>query len=478
MITNQILWDRRWKAINNVLELIQIRYEKAFQEEDAVKRDFTIFATLYQLQLFGKAQFHFFHDGFFTKQIFDLAEIPQNDRTFQLPHYIACHSFEEHVLYRTLDQIAEDAVVIQRASEQRIISIQQAEDDNQDPEKAPFTLVDIDKLTYSALRSVNDYLANPRETVLTYFQKSANVRVIPYAPVAMIGIPITSVGLHMGHGVAEDLLVIPHEVAHHLYWNGKANTNQTIQRALTQKIGGNSVRRWTEEIFADVVGCLIGGPAVARRFTELQLTVIGTAFIDPNTAYPTPALRPLLLAYALDVMGHACIANELRTLWETRLSERMVYVNRAHLFAGYQIVDAVFAIINHHQIPACMYWSNGQAQYDELYEQFTNRIPDLVNCVNENDLDPENLNIQTSWRDMMMNVLGKSELDDLPEDWTEAINSNNIQAAGRVNPISVDAAAWLRIYDFGGWITAGPQGGNASGDPLPPPPPPSPLQQM
>ena len=48
---------------------------------------------------------------------------------------------------------------------------------------------------------------------LTYLQKSYETRVIPYAEVCLIGIPFTSVRL------TEDLLAIPHEVGHYVFWN-------------------------------------------------------------------------------------------------------------------------------------------------------------------------------------------------------------------------------------------------------------------
>jgi len=453
MKNTQTLWQRRWAAINNTLQLLQDRYEP-LHEENAANRENTIFEVLIQLQRFGEAQFHFFHDGFFTKNFVDLGEIPLNDSNFQMAQYITGHSLEQHVLSNTLDQIAADTIVMQRASEQRQISLQQMEAGNGDQQNISLSLVDIDKLAFTTLRIVHPYLVNPKETALTYFHKSAHVRVIPYAPVVMIGIPITAMGLNNGLGVTEDLLAIPHEVAHHLYWNGKANADQTIQQELTEKIGSNQVQHWTEEIFADVVGCLIGGPAVARSFLELQLTEIGPDFVHTLGGHPTPALRPFLYAYTLEAMGMDKIAAEIRDVWDIQLQARMVFVNRSHLFAAYEIVDAVLAVIDQQQLASWLRWSDGDVPYDELYEHFASRIPELVQSVAEDDLDPEHLNTQTSWLDLVTKLSGQSSLSVLPDRWTEPITD--------FNTIQLDAEAWLRIYDFGGWITAGPRGGGVS----------------
>ena len=77
-----------------------------------------------------------------------------------------------------------------------------------------FTLEDVDKLTYAGLKMLRPYLSTEETfTVLTYFRRSANVRVLPYAPVALIGVPLTGIGLSTEGGVSTDLLAIPHRWA-------------------------------------------------------------------------------------------------------------------------------------------------------------------------------------------------------------------------------------------------------------------------
>lgn len=463
MTTEQALWQRRWQALDHTLELLEERYE-SFTLEDSSRRENTLFTLLIQLRKFAEGQFHFFHDGFYTKRFVDLAPIP-DQRDFALPQYITGHPIEAHVLHNTLHQIAEDIVVIQRASEQRMIAeIGAAQPVPRGNIITP--LVNADKVALNALRMVEDYLKAPQETafgnqkqtVLTYFRRSANVRVIPYAPVAMIGIPITAVGIDQGIGVIEDLLAIPHEMAHHLYWNGWADSGQRIYAALASHVIDNPVSHWLEEIFADVVGCLIAGPAAARSFIELQLTEIAAEFHHTDDPHPTPALRPLIYAYTLEQMGATVSAAAIREVWQSQLEQRMAFVNRELLFASYQIVDAVLSIIDQNRMSSWLRWSEDGA-YDELYANFAERIPSLMSGVRDEDLDPDDLNIQSGWHERVVELAGQPELSALPERWARATGA---EEGAESNAIAVAAAAWLSVYDAGGWITAGPQGGNGS----------------
>ncbi len=451
MTTEQSIWNRRWQALEHTIETLLERYE-FFTREDSTRREHTIFQILYQLQRFAAGQFRFFYDGFYTKAFVDLAAIP-DERNFAFSQFITGYSIEQHILHNTLQQIAEDILVIQRASEQRLISILGTDIGIPGREKILLTLADVDKLALTALRMVHSYLDNEKQTALTYFRRSASVRVIPYAPVALIGIPITTIGLNSAIGVAEDLLAIPHEVAHHLYWNGRTPANVRVRAELLARMQDNPVSHWLEEIFADVVGCLIGGPAVARSFLELQLTTISADFIHIDDPHPTPALRPLIYAYALEQIGLANSASAVRSIWQSHLNKRMIFVNRSLLFAAFNIVDAVLEVIDRSRLAPWLRWSSDETSYEMLYEQFANRIPELVRTVSDAELDPEDLDIQKGWSDLVVEFSAQSALGQLPTDWATRGGEGG---AASSTPLVVTAEEWLRIYDFGGWITAGP----------------------
>jgi hypothetical protein len=452
------VWERRWDSINNILNILLDQYCESVQVEDSSDRENTIYNLLIRLQNFGGAQFHFFHDGLCAKQFVDLMEIPDDDPGFPLPQYITGYSLREHILSTTLEQIAEDLVVIQRALEQRLIAKQRAVEETDPHQNIIKTLIDVDKLTLVALRRLSNHLQNTQQNVLTYFRRSANVRVIPYAPVAMIGVPLTTIGLHRDVGVPEDLLAIPHEVAHYLYWNGYNPTAQTdeelrIPAALRQKIGDNPVRHWTEEIFADVVGCLIAGPVAARSFIDLQLASIGAAFHESDDPHPTPALRPFIYTYTLEKMGLTKHA-EISDAWESQLQKRTTFVNREHLFAAYAIVDAVWSIINPDNLAAGLRWSDDVA-YDDLYGDFSRRVSTLIGNIQDADLDPEDIGQPTPWQKLAANFAGQPQIQDLPDNWVEQLAA---ESAPGGSPLQIDARDWLKIFDFGGWITAGPHG--------------------
>ena len=463
MTTEQNLWSRRWASLNKTLLALQMQYEH-FQNESDALRENTIFQLLLHLQRFGAAQFRFFHDGFFTKQFVDLQAIP-DEQTFDFPHYITGHSIEQHVLHNILRQIAADMEVIQRASQQRF-AVAETPPSTPSLEAAPdaaqfrITLITVDKLALTALRMFHGYLENDNQTALTYFRRSANVRVIPYAPVALIGIPVTVAGIGEESDVVEDLLTIPHEVAHHIYWNGRID-GQRIHAALAEMTANSPVAHWCEEIFADVVGCLIGGPAVARSFIELELTSIGHEFVHADRHHPMPALRPLLYAYTLEKMKNfPNSAAEIRAIWQDQLKERQIFVNRELLYAGYQLVDNILAVMNK-EIPHWLLWSEDVA-YADLYENFRGRIQELVQTVpDEGPLDPADLQIQTNWFDLVKELAENASLDDLENHWEEMAGGES-ESGG--TSIKVDAEEWLRIYDFGGWITAGPGAGHISGN--------------
>jgi hypothetical protein len=300
---------------------------------------------------FAEKQFGFFYDGFVGS---DLDEGRPKHKDFLLNH---SREFPPEYVFRvTLDQVAEDLEVIRRAADQRRSEI------------VAQSLKKADKLVWSALKPVvgpgklvddeeppetpkpvtDEKL--PKTTVLSYFQKSASIRVVPYAPVALIGIPFAAAS------VPRDYLAIPHEVGHYVYRHGKVRINgelksipQVLGRRLLEQVERNQdkerailgkelwnqlnpeydpdnpkldppvpspryVRRWKEEIFADVYGCLVGGPIAALSFRDLMLqssryAVIQTPaeylygqFTEDDGVHPVPVLRPYVYTMTLRVI--------------------------------------------------------------------------------------------------------------------------------------------------------------------------------
>jgi hypothetical protein len=267
-----VVWVKRCEALEKSIEDLLNQFRNGSIPANISRRE-TICHLLQSLRIFGESHFNYFHHGFLNDR-FELRDKSEKENKYP----------PARVLRAITDQIAFDLEVITRALDQR----------------HPYggytnmkdTLAIADRLGQMALRPALELgnLIDPKTTVLTYFQKSFSVRIVPYANVAIIGIPFTA--LHL----SRDYLAIPHEVAHYIYrrgnWNGRA-----ISLALKDKIPSSTpkyLRHWVEELFADIYGCLIAGPVMAIDFQDLQLDDPWPEFQDASKDYedPVPILRP------------------------------------------------------------------------------------------------------------------------------------------------------------------------------------------
>ncbi|MCB0138670.1 MAG: hypothetical protein KDE50_02055 [Caldilineaceae bacterium] len=467
MTTTPTLWQRRLASMENTLGILMDRYRA---ESEGSRREQTMEMLFINLFNFARNQFCFFHDGLITKQTVNLLPIVDQP-TSEFHHYNIGYPIDDHVLGTTLNQIAEDTVVLQRAAEQRDVSnFNLALEASSNAEQAIyFTLADIDKLTFAGQQMLARYLpAEKSATVVTYFRRSANVRVIPYAPVALIGVPMTAVGLSNGTGVTEDLLAIPHELGHHLYWNGSADGSVERSKRFSQTIPpllhGSPVAHWAEELFCDVIGCIVGGPATARSFLEMQLTEIGSHFTDSRGSHPTPELRPYVYAQILEMMGLTTSASSVRHKWDSVLEERRVYADRTMLFAANTAVEQIigqltsdpFSLVNERQ------WSV-DLSYEELYENFAERVAGFIQATSIAQIDePPAFETMQDWRKLGDRLLKSDRLSNLSEQWANQFVSPSEDTSSGT-PLEFTPDDWLTVFDFDGWTTEGPRVGHGGG---------------
>ncbi|MBX3011640.1 MAG: hypothetical protein KF832_09025 [Caldilineaceae bacterium] len=472
MTTISPLWQARWNAVNNAIEILLDRQR---QDEMGSLRKQLIADLLGSLQHFGRHQFYFFYDGFGARQAINLTALDECDPHFSFrdfpfphfpfphfpfPHYMTGYAITDHILRITLDQIIEDVGVIQRAAEQRQLSHNGIAEGKAAQQDFFFALGETDRLALSVLWALHAYLpAVEQTTTITYFHKSAAVRVIPYMPVAMIGIPLTAVGINnqgeRAEGVSQDLLAIPHEVGHYLYWNGQVN-QQPLYQALAQQVIDPLVYPWREEIFADVISCLVGGAAATQSFMELMLGTIGHDFLATAGVYPTPALRPHIYLRTLAAMGQQPIATALATWWDKRLEERRIFVSRPHLYATYQLVDQILALIPPSTILSQWQWSDPAtlAEIDPNYVAHKKRI---LRAIPIEALEPPSCGQPPSWQEKASELTAMqgrpSALAALAPDWVRQAEATPRASQGAVPIAPKD---WLRIFEFNGWISAGP----------------------
>lgn len=270
---NLQIWKDRCDSLTGRLHVLANS-----SELNGIPREQTIVTLLNNLRDFGSEHFHFFFNDFKKK-----AGAKLLDANNKFP--------KAAVLHWIISQISYDMDVIIRAWDQRR------------PKSIYREKLNIaDKLGHIALQPAKDCNFIPEDTtVLAYFQKSYSVRLIPYAKVALVGIPITALS------VPQDYLAIPHEVAHYVFRHGTKPTNGTfdsknesISHFLKKKIKSllpdrhNYLQNWIEEMFADMYGCIIAGPVIALDFQDLQLDDPLSEFADAekDKEDPTPLVRP------------------------------------------------------------------------------------------------------------------------------------------------------------------------------------------
>jgi hypothetical protein len=170
--------------------------------------------------------------------------------------------------------------------------------------------------------------------MLTYFQKSPTIRLMPYVPLAVIGIDFSAIG------DTHRLLAIAHETGHHVYRqitvNYAASLDEQIAEmaaaAVTPDLWPAWLLAWEEEIFADIYAALVAGPAAALALHELILTGPAAALTEDDGDHPLDALRPQILHTTLRVLaerGAATLrperlatADALDARWQESLAAR------------------------------------------------------------------------------------------------------------------------------------------------------------
>jgi hypothetical protein len=291
-------WETRWQSIRQVIDGYRLLLN------GNVEREPVLACLLDNLKLFGEKQFRYFKDKL----------------DGQLNTDVAYGYTHEYGLTRTLTQLSYDLNAISQAMLVRQSTSQQK----------IFTLKRADEFAIAMLEAANtsQLFGNRTITALTYFRQSMRVRVVPYAPVALVGIPYTC--LPPNSTVAQyfperDFLPIPHEVGHYVYTHGKYQNGPNVGKSffhsyhkhLRDQNLPSWVRYWAEEIFADVYGCRVGGPLMALSAQDIALEVNSRDdFLGDDSEHPNPYLRPDIYLWTLEAMGLQNQADVLRDRWQ------------------------------------------------------------------------------------------------------------------------------------------------------------------
>lgn len=459
------VWQTRWQGMSDSIEHWLAAADAGQQQ---FERQDTLLSLLASLQAFGKSQMDFFLQG--------LAEDPSYrlEPSARYPW--------EYVFRTTVDQIGFDMDVLLRAAQQRMSSLMS--------KKLLATLDLADRLGYLALQPAFDHgLIDRRTAVVTYFQKAVNVRLTPYAPVTLIGIPFSAVDS------PRDLLAIPHEVGHFVFREGRIRSGRFADSRFSAALYSRFAYQpawfsdWLEEIFADVYGCLVAGPAIALSFIELVTDDPVDDFVKQDHEHPAPAVRPQGYFSTLQRMGmYDNALQRIEDHWQELFDERGA-PDELHLpdeeepFSIHEILEDIDGkvvemllqeqflggLLPEQDDATHSLWSK-ELQPDEPLEALYASYKEFIDTVTPQSTPIPGLRRRPNGQ--MQLVMpgrgGNGPSADGPVQrlgatglLIDAIKASAKTAAGQGDPVfAVPPDIWAVILDAGGWATEGPGGGN------------------
>lgn len=427
------VWQTRWQALTTTLDEMITSYQTL------ANPTFGALATC--LKAFGHDQFEFFLTGFDTNRLLPSPQYPPDS------------------IYRaTLDQVSYD-----------ITAVQQAVDQRQDGFPTMKTALEkADALSQNALNlgSHQNKLIRPA-SVISYFIKGANIRVIPYAPVAVVGVPYTCFTTN------RDYLAIPHEIGHYMYHHGTGIASDLHLLLSAMPEWGE---HWLEEIFADVYGCFVAGPVIGLDFEDLISDNNQQRFTSSDGHHPVDAIRPYIYTAVLKELGFVNASLALTVRWEEILKERgnpqsislgdgfgEIPISEGKAFVEETAVSILNYLRNEKQIPTDKTWTKDlttpQTNVEELYSAFEAILPQLtttpcntlqleetenkvfVVLPSGNKKNKRAVGSTQTWRDWFKTQSRAHEKDKLP------------------------AEAWMPIFTALHWPIKGPETNGASGSP-------------
>ncbi len=321
-------WPENLKEALPKKDMYQLIYE-GFQVERSQ-------ALLEALAKFFDEAFTFFLDGFYLHEETTLVESRDFPKRF--------------VVRSLLDQVSFDLDILQQTIHQRQRNI----DDHCTQQGR--TLFMADRLAALALEPAIRAGYVPRSTfAVTYLNRRIEARLVPYSNTLLIGVAFSTMQLE---GMpTRDYLALPHEVGHHIFWNGMLpGTTRPISEAVADRARKAKIYRrnwrmkWVEEIFADTYALLVAGPVSVLDFQDMLDDDVPTHFTRDTNKHPIPELRPLILSRILrqitddqDQVLYQRAPDKLDQNWRQHLdkdpAEASYLLRRRYKKVGKQIID-------------------------------------------------------------------------------------------------------------------------------------------
>ncbi len=423
------VWNSRWQALAITLDEMQQVYKNLNSP--------TFAAMTNCLKAFGGDQFEFFVSGF------------DNGRLLPSPDYPP-----ENILRATLDQVGYDITAIQQAVDQRKDGFPAMKD----------SLTIADALTQNSLNLGIESQLVKQAAVIAYFIKAANIRVIPYAPIAIVGVPYTC------FTTKRDYLATPHEVGHYIYHNGAIASDLHNLLPVMPDWGAG----WLEEIFADVYGCFVAGPVIGLDFEDLLIDNELEHFTSSDGEHPVDAVRPYIYIKTLNEMGFVNAAEALKIRWRGILIQRgnpqsfypddeygEVPMELAKEFVKETAV-VILDYLKSRGMPTNKTWTQDlptpETPVDELYMAFDKKLAELAKTpLNNLEVDNDENKLFVTLPDgekRNQRMIGSTQ------SWVDWAKEQSRQHAKEPLPASV----WRGIFNAGGWPIKGPECTGTGGD--------------
>jgi len=419
---NTVVWNSRWQALATTLDEMKKAY-KALGNP-------TFDAMSVCLKAFGGDQFDFFVTGFDNGRLLPSPDFPP-----------------ENIFRATLEQVGYDITAIQQAVDQRKDGFSTMKD----------SLAIADALTQNSLNLGIESQLVKQASVIAYFIKAPNIRVIPYAPVAIVGVPYTC------FTTVRDYLATPHEVGHYIYHNGAIASDLHNLLPVLPEWGAG----WLEEIFADVYGCLVAGPVIGLDFEDLLADNSLASFTNSDGEHPVDAVRPYIYTKVLKELGFVNAAEALKKRWHKILVQRgdpqsftaddeygEIPMELAKKFVK-QTAVVILEYLKKRGVPTNQTWTQDLPTPDtspnELYEAFANNLTNLAKTLlNTLQVDTDEGKLFVVLPDGEKRNQRKIGDTQLWVDWAKEQSRNHPKEP---LPFSV----WNGIFNAGGWPIKGPE---------------------
>ncbi|GJM40732.1 MAG: hypothetical protein DHS20C20_10140 [Ardenticatenaceae bacterium] len=389
-----------------------------------------LLALTKSLQVFGKDQFTFFEDGFSRGQLLPAMMLPP-----------------EHILRVTLDQISFDLTLIRQIYDQR----QQKE--------LQGSLAKADNLAQAALNLSIKADLLPQTAVLTYLNKSPNIRILPYAPIALIGLPYTATEVNL------DYLAIPHEVGHFVYHHAPGLAAQ-LHKLIP--LYPDWINHWLEEIFADVYAAIVAGPIAGYTLQAMLQDNAQEKFVANDGEHPPDAIRPFGYTKVLHALNFPKAAVALNNAWQALLHQRhqpmqFNFADRTTAIdltkAQKMIEETAVTFLNYlqkeHKLSQPAPWSKDGADLNKMQQAFNHWLNKLL------PIDHYLLKLAEGEIGVVTNggkPINRRKIGTTQtwRDW--------FKAEARRDPNQrIPAQAWEPIFTAGHWPVKGPEGNSDGG---------------